>query len=190
MLIPTLMHGDLGQVAAASRAKHGEGLPNTQYRSVQPICPPKLVYTIKQRRIDTEFFSLKRTFSLMFCPRRALLHPESWTLSPNWSKQTLCKIAIHRDVMLRIWDFGFFYDVTVFWASLKLFVTIVKSELPWNVVLNPFKRKFTYSTRFFMGKTCEIRFFGVPFHRGDQGKRVFRKFFEKSLLLVRNRRTL
>jgi hypothetical protein len=34
MSIPTLLHGDLGQVAAASRAKHGEGLPNTQYRSV------------------------------------------------------------------------------------------------------------------------------------------------------------
>jgi hypothetical protein len=157
MSIPALLHGDLGQVAAASRAKHGEGLPKTKRRSVKhTICPRELVYNTMQRRIDTEFFSLKRTFSPPFCPWRDAIYPESWHNSANWSKQTFSDFAFHRDVMLWNWDFRVYQRVDGVWAWLKSFVTIVKSELPWTIVARGYNLWVTYSTRISMGKTCEI----------------------------------
>jgi hypothetical protein len=50
------------------------------------------------------------------------------------------------------------YVYSVF-AFLNFFVTIVKSELPLTVIPPADKRRLTFSNRFFMGKTGEIRVF-------------------------------
>jgi hypothetical protein len=139
----------------------------------------ELVYTIIERRIDTEFFSLKRTFSSPFCPWRALLYPESWHNSANWSKQTFSDFAFRLDVMLWNWDFRNLRYVTIPTLWLKFFVTIVKSELPstWTSPGITFFK--ILPNQVFHGKNLrDLRFWGTN-RKGGPRQTVFSKIFQK-----------